>query len=169
MKKEIGCMKKEIWPYLRVSLQVVQHQSQAEGGSPLVGPPTLTVAYANDGNLPSYSAYLITYWWKLDPATSAWDYCIHRKEILTLQPGASSSLEYPLPTFASLPKHPAAKHGRVTFPAPTPSPPPVKFRMVSMIFDPVLDPLPKPPEQWFASPSTDRHGAYTGELTPWWS
>jgi hypothetical protein len=158
---------KKSWPFLRVSLQVVEHTSAAVGGTVLAAPPTLAVSYANDGSTPSYTAYLITYWWKLGAAGTTGEHQEHRRELLTLQPGTSGSFDYPLPTFAPLHK-PQTKLSKKT-PLPTASAlsAPVKYKMVSMIFDPLSDPLALPAEEWFSSPSPDRHVAVTGDLASW--
>jgi hypothetical protein len=185
-------MKKNNYPYLECKIKVVKHESQASVGAtptpsggaaprPLgsirpgtpvgvkwVGPPSLKILYYNNGDVPSFTAYLCTYYKKQDPVTLAWEHQVYKKEIISVQPGSQGFFEYDAPRFApyKLPGIPSFRAS--TMPIPTSPPtPPAKYVIVSMIFDPINDPLPKPLDEFLISNIGDRHVAYSPVLTAW--
>jgi len=177
-------LKKTNYPFLECSIVVVKHESPAPAspaykpagglkpvkptGKKIVGPPTFKIIYANNGDLPSFTAYLCTYCYKQDPDTAAWEYDPYRKEIISIQPGAEGFFEYPAPKFAKFTGGHPIPAPKPPIPTPTPAKVVIKYRLVSMLYDPIHDPLPNPVEDYFAgSIIVDRHVAYSPELTSW--
>jgi hypothetical protein len=178
-------LKKKNYPYLECFIEVVKHESEAPASPApkpasvlkpvkpvslkIVGPPTFKIFYANNGDLPSFTAYLCTYCYEQDQVTSAWKYHIFKKEILSLQPGAAGFFEYDAPAFAKFTSgHPIYLASKPILPTPAPATKAIKYRLVSMLYDPIHDPLPDPVENYFTgSIMDDRHVKYSPELTSW--
>ncbi len=108
-------MKKNNYPYLECSIIEVKHESETSiGPTPksgmgikakkpvgmkIVGPPTFKVFYANNGSVPSFTAYLYTFYKKQDPVSLSWEHEEYKKEIIAIQPGGQGFFEYDAPKF----------------------------------------------------------------------